>query len=112
MTATVADIGMARAGIRIAIVSRTWGLARDQLEQLAPHAGTDAKVTRTNGAYAITYPSGGVTRFMSANHSPRGLTFDRVTIAADAVTDAVLTEYGPTVATTDGQILIGATDTR
>lgn len=106
MTATVADIGMARAGVRIAIVARTWDLAREQLEHLAPHAGLDAKVIRTSGAYAIAYPSGGVIRFMSANHSPRGLTFDRVTIAADAVTDAVLTEYEPTVGTADGHVIV------
>lgn len=108
MTATTADLTAAQNGLRIAVISRTYELARAELERLAPYPGPDATVRRAKDRAAITYPGGGEVRFHSAaSNSLRGRAYDRIHLAVDAITDDTIADARQAL-TPDGELYIGA----
>jgi hypothetical protein len=107
MIATTADLTAAQAGACIAVIAPTRAAARDDLDRLAPFAGPDTTIRRANGHTMIDYGRGHIRWLSALGAGFRGKTFDRIHLAEDAATDAVISNARRALAP-NGELYIGS----
>lgn len=98
----------ASAGSKVGVFARTLAEVQAICEAMTDYLEDheQATVRKINGKHEISFPNGGIIRFLSVNQSVRGDVFDCVYIPM-ATSEDFLIELTPALVTSDDGLLTG-----